>query len=119
MVDKKVIKMISHWFQIARGCSLLLPDGWFGGRPHEGQHTLTYLEVRPHKLLMELDEQLLLIFTEIATVRIENSDLVLTDFQQFVFDWQGYGDLLPHVAVYRQGTVKLVPPIGTTIKDTI
>jgi hypothetical protein len=64
---------------------------------------------------MELDDQLLLIFTEIATVRIENSELVLRDFQQFVFDWQGYGDFLPHVTMYRQGTVKLVPPIGTTI----
>ena len=114
MVGEEAVETISRWFQVTRVCHLVLPDGWFG-RPYDNQHRLTHLQARPHKLLMELDEQLLLIFTEIATVRLEASELILTDFQQFVFDWQGYGDLLPHVAVYRQGTVKLVPPMGTTI----
>ena len=107
--DSKTI--ILEWFKNVKACGLILPDGWFG-RPYDNLHRLSFIEVRPHKLLLELDNQLLLIFTDVSKVYIENSELILEDFAQCVFDWQEYGSLSPHVEVYKSGVVKLVPPLA-------
>ena len=80
---------------------------------YNNQHRLSFLEVRPHKLLLELDQQLWLILTDVAKVYADNSGLILENFAQGVFDWQAYGSLSPHVEVFKSGVVKLVPPIGT------
>ena len=58
-------------------------------------HWLSFIEVRPHKLLVELDHQLWLIFTDVSNVCAANSELILEDFAQGVFDWQAYGSLSP------------------------
>ncbi|MCB9140138.1 MAG: hypothetical protein H6642_17495 [Caldilineaceae bacterium] len=103
-----------QWFDTVKAGGLVLPDGWFG-RPYDNLHRLSFIQKRPHKLLLELDQQLLLVFTALNRVEIENSELILTNFSQCVFDWQEYGNLKPHVAVYQTGTIKLVPPPGMTI----
>src|SRR5439155_1246006 len=114
MTSDDAIEAISAWFSLAGVAGLVLPDGWFG-RPYDAQHRLTYLGARPHKVLLELDDQLLLVFTHVGTVRRDASRLVLAGFAQLVFDWLEYGSLVPHVTVYPQGQVELVPPIGTRI----
>jgi hypothetical protein len=76
-------------------------------------HRLIFIEVRPHKLLVELDHQLWLNFTDVSNVYADNSGLILEDFAQSVIDWQEYGSLSPHVEVFKSGVVKLVPPVGT------
>ncbi|WP_152541195.1 hypothetical protein [Kallotenue papyrolyticum] len=106
--QKDLLGIIKTWFDQTGGGGLILPDGWFG-RPYDNKHILTYLEARPHKVLLELDDLLLLIFTELRTARIEGSLLILTDFVQCVFDWQEYGSLEPHTTVYQEGTVKFIP----------
>ncbi|MSP13841.1 MAG: hypothetical protein EXR62_12905 [Chloroflexi bacterium] len=108
MAEKEMGDIILRWFQIARVGGLVLPDGWFG-RPYDNTHQLTHLEIWSHKLLIELDDQLLLIFTDIKKVRIENSELLLTDFVQLVFDYQEYVNLSPHARVYKDGEVRLIP----------
>ena len=75
-------------------------------------HRLAFIEVRPHKLLVELDHQLWLIFTDVSNVYADNSELILADFAQGVIDWQAYGSLSPHVKVYKSGVIKLVPSLA-------
>jgi hypothetical protein len=114
MTSTQAIETISEWFRAAGGGGLVLPDGWFG-RPHDNQHALTYLEARPHKVLLELDDQLLLTFTDLATARLEAAELILEGFVQCVFDWQEHGTLVPHARVYHTGTVRFVPTPGGTL----
>jgi hypothetical protein len=114
MASNPAIETISEWFRAAGGGGLVLPDGWFG-RPHDNQHALTYLVARPHKVLLELDDQLLLTFTDLAKVRVEEAELILTGFTQCVFDWQEYGTRVPHARVYQTGIVRFVPSVAGTI----
>lgn len=108
MIEKeKIIKIIKDWFQNNSGGGLVTPDGWFG-RPYDNIHMLTYLEVRPNKVILELDEQLYLIFTNLKSVYTKDNDLCFEEFSQCVFDWQGYGDLKPNASLFRSGTIKIV-----------
>jgi hypothetical protein len=104
---------IERWFASARQASLLLPDGWFGGRPYESYHALTWAESRPHRTLVELDRQLLLVFSG-AQLAVSTSERELTvgAFAQLTFDWLSYGTLEPHVDVYREGVVTFEAPPG-------
>ena len=98
---------------------LLLPDGWFGERAMENHHRLTFVAEQPKRLLIELDEQLLLAFS--GSVRVERTatdlamaggtpSLVIEGFVQLVFDWLEYGSDTPHADIFRQGRVCLVAP---------
>jgi hypothetical protein len=51
---------------------------------------LTFVMERPRKFILELDERLLLIFTELETVKIEGPEHVFADYKQLVLfckDW--------------------------------
>lgn len=98
---------ISNWFQKAISVDLYLPDRCFG-RPTDFQHQLSFIEERPHKLLLELCQQFLIVLTDCKTICLEADRLILKDFSQFVFDWQGFGDLTPHVQVYLTGELRFV-----------
>jgi len=63
---------------------------------------------RPRKFILELDERLLLIFTELETVKIEGPELVFADYKQLVLVWQGYGDPTDHVSLYRSGEARII-----------
>ena len=98
---------------------LLLPDGWFGGRPMEGHHQLTFVAARPKRLLIELDEQLLLSFSGSPTVRRTRSRLALADgtgtlvisgFRQCVLEYLEYVNDTPHMVSYQEGDACLVAP---------
>ena len=99
---------VQEFFDHVLLASLELPDGWFGGRPGENLHELTLVSVRPHRLLLELDGQLLLSISGRPEIAVHDSELVLSDFDQLVFDWQSYGELVPRARVFRDGTVKFV-----------
>lgn len=100
---------IRAWFDRVHVAALKLPDGWFGDRPYDNHHRLTFLASRPRKLLVELDEQQLLVFTGIPMVEARELDhaleLVLSGFAALTFDWQGYGDEKPHASRYTGGEV--------------
>jgi len=86
---------------------LQLPDGWFG-RPCDNQHRVTCTLERDNKLILELDNQLYLIFTKPLQFEKSSNYLVISGFKQLVFDYQGYGDLNAHSKVFRTGAVTLV-----------
>lgn len=110
MIDESVVETIRNWFERTQGGGVILPDGWFG-RPYDNFHQLSYIELRPHKLLLELDNQLFFMFTELSGVKIEPSRLIFFDFAQLVFDWQEYGSFLPHASIYKSGYVEIVPSL--------
>lgn len=98
------------WFDRVDQADLKLPDGYFGGRPGENLHELTFLAVRPRKLLIELDERLLLVFTGTPSVEERELDhgleLVLSGFAALTFDWQSYSDdEAAHASRYTDGQV--------------
>ena len=122
-MNSELLGTIRDWFSSVGGGSLYLPNGWFG-RPYDGIHQLTYIEHRPHKLLMELDNQLLLVFTDLGSVDVKEdvkeTELVLTGFVQLVFDWQEYVSLVPHVEIYRSGVVRIVRlKVSPSVQHTI
>ena len=83
-----------------------LPDGELG-RPGDNLCRLSFIEARPHKLLVELDEQLLLVLTEPAVVEVTDRHARVT-FEQLTFDWQEYGNLRPHAKTYTAGEMTFV-----------
>lgn len=85
---------------------LQLPDGWFG-RPFDNQHRTTLTVDRDNKLILELDNQLYLVFTKPLKVEVSGNDLIISSFKQLIFDYQGYGDMKAHTKVYNSGVVTL------------
>jgi len=86
---------------------LQLPDGWFG-RPGDNQHRATYILDRDNKLILELDNQLYLVFTKPISIVKSGNDLVFSGFKQIVFDYQGYGNMKAYSKTYKSGAVTLV-----------
>ena len=105
MSTQKILEAVQSWFNQDKHIGLKLPSGWFG-RPYDNHHQLTFSTSRPHKLILELDQQLYLIFTEPEGAYIEDDELVITGFKQLVFDRQGYGDMQCHAEVFSAGEVR-------------
>jgi hypothetical protein len=111
---------IDGFFERARFAGLLLPDGWFGGRPMDTLLRLTLLAIRPKRLILELDDQLLLSFIG-PDILVEESTselamtggtamLVIAGFRHCTFEWLGYGSDAPHLQSYHGGRVCFVAP---------
>lgn len=110
---------VRRFFDEALVAGLLLPDGWFGGRPMETHHQLTFVAARPKRLLIELDEQMLLSFAGQPIVEQTTSDLALADgtttlvisgYRHCVLEYLEYGNDTPHVLTYAEGRVCFVAP---------
>jgi hypothetical protein len=110
---------VRRFFDEALVAGLMLPDGWFGGRPMETHHRLTFLAARPKRLLIELDDQLLLSFPGRPEIELTTSELALADgtatlaisgYAQCVLEYLEYGNDRPHVVSYSVGEVYLVAP---------
>jgi hypothetical protein len=97
-------KRIEAWFGKKQAVSLILPSGSFG-RPSDNQHKLTYTLHRSSKTVVELDHQLWLVFTNLRTIRDSGNRLVLTGFDQCVFDWQEYVSMTAHADVFNEGEI--------------
>lgn len=109
---------IREFFQRDVTVGLHLPDGWFGGRPMENQHELTFVLDRPDRLLVELDERLLLVFTG-EGIRVERATTTLllstgtpavsiSGFAQLIVDLRLYGSTDVRATVYPGGEVTFV-----------
>jgi hypothetical protein len=100
---------IQDWSDKNKGFGLELPNGWFG-RPYDNIHQITWIEDRKFKLLVEIDEQLLLIFTKTKQFEVSEIDnnLILKNYLRFTFDRLGYGDLTSKLEAFENGEVKLI-----------
>ena len=77
--------IIEEYISSNQSFHLKLPDGWFG-RPYDTQHKLTHLIHRPNKTIIEIDEQLYMIFTGNIKAVDHGDKIVISDFIQLVFD---------------------------------
>ena len=100
-------KEIESYIEEINSFGLVLPNGWFG-RPFDNCHEMTWLEEKDNKLIIELDKQLYLIFTKPVSCTKQENDLIISNFKQLVFDYQGYGDMKPYCKIFKNGEVKLV-----------
>jgi hypothetical protein len=105
MTTQDVLDEVVAWFSSAKLASLELPDGWFG-RPHDNLHQLTWSAATGHKVLLELDRQLLLVLTEPRAAESSKMELRILDCAQVVLDWQEYGSLKLHVDNHHAGSVR-------------
>ena len=101
------LDVVRRWFGEALLASLELPDGWFGG-PRRTLHALTNAVEWGDRLILELDNQLVLVITT-PTVRVTpENELVADQFAQLVFAWEEYANRRPHAEVYTAGSVRFV-----------
>ena len=107
MGTEAVLQAISGWFAQVKLASLEMPRGWFG-RPYDNLHQLTWSVARDHKVLLELDRQLLLVITDPAGVEATDTELRIERCAQVTLDWQEYGNLKPHVDDHGSGSVRFV-----------
>ncbi len=118
MQGEKILRMVREWFAEVKLVGLELPSGYFG-RPYDNQHELTFSIARPHKLILELDSRVYLIFTDVSQAHVEPDALVLAGFRQLVFDRQDYGDDKQcHVDVFVQGAIRFVAHQGAHLRST-
>jgi hypothetical protein len=104
-MDNDICRKISGWFKAAKYADMQLPRGWFGGRIGEALLVLTWVEARPHMLLVELDKQILLVFTDVQSVIADKNQLILRDFAQLVVDGKYFDGMEPFAEVYQEGEV--------------
>jgi hypothetical protein len=97
---------IADWMAQVGAAGLVLPNGWFG-RPYDELHRLTWLEPRANRVLLELDDRLLLILTNVSHVEV-GKDRLTIGAAQVVLDWQEYGSQLSHVETFASADVALV-----------
>ncbi len=108
-------KLVEEWSQKNQQFGLELPNGWFG-RPYDNIHGITWTEDRKFKLLVEIDEQLLLIFTktkQFEILEIENT-LVFKGYLRCTFDRIAYGDLASKLDTFEAGQVTLFSYVRRT-----
>ncbi len=104
---ESVLREVETWWHSAGLASLELPDGWFGG-PGRSLHQLTRSLVIGTRVLMVLDDQLLLVITRPTAVTHTDEDLTIGAFEQTIFDWQEYGNNRSLVKTYNVGQIRFV-----------
>ena len=92
---------LEQWLSTNNHFGLMLQTGWYG-KPHDNLHSVTQILERPNKFIVEIDEQLYLIFTKPLEIELLADNLVFRKYQQLTFDYQGYGDMDVHCSLYGQ-----------------
>ncbi|MES2397650.1 MAG: hypothetical protein V4549_16690 [Bacteroidota bacterium] len=104
-----MVETIENWKSKNKSFGIVLPSGWFG-RPYDNFHHITWIADRKFKLLIEIDEQILLVFTKTKQFEVihDNKDLLFKIFLRLTFDRLGYGDLTVHTETFDNGEIRFV-----------
>lgn len=99
---------VQDWFHVHRSAGLILPDKWFG-RPRDNSHELDWAAATEDSLLVSLDGgKLLLTFRGKVAVDDQGMQLIIRDFESFMFRQIEYGsDSKVHHFNYSAGVVVL------------
>ncbi len=105
------VEAISRWFDLVEVADLRLPDRWFAGRPYDDQLRLTHIAARGDGLVLELEDDVRLVFTGVPTVQEETLDhadhLVLDDFEELLLEWRDIDGTACRSSRYTDGPVTL------------
>jgi hypothetical protein len=104
---KEISEFVAEWFQKVGLAGMILPTDWFG-RPDDNFHQLTWIAARNRKVLIELDQQLLLTITQPKQAQVREAELLIEGAAQVVLDWEEYGSFTPHVENCGPGSVRFM-----------
>ncbi len=107
MTPEEVRQSVVAWFADVRSAGLKLPSGWFG-RPYDSLHQLTGAYVHAGRLVLVLDDQLLLILAHVSAAVVSGPVLRLAGFAHAVWDRDEYGSGRPHVETFDSGQVEFI-----------
>lgn len=111
-----LMRLVKNWFaQAEQASGPVLPDGWFGGRPYENLFILEDVELLGDCFTIYLSEDTRLIFNKLRRCYVEESELVLENFEDVTLRWKEYGGTQYRERRYSSGQVRLIPPAGTEI----
>jgi hypothetical protein len=100
---------IASWFAHVGGAGLKLPSGWFG-RPHDNFLHLSWVSAAANRLMLVLDDQLVLVVAHPTTLLARNNSLQIGGYRHAVWDWDEYGNGRSHIDCFDdQGTIEFVP----------
>lgn len=105
-IPANAIEQLESWFGRAMLAGLELPGGWLG-RPHDNLHQLTWSATLSHKVLFELDHQILVVLTDPGRLEITPAEFRFIECVQVTIDWQEYGNMRAHSENRGRGTVIL------------
>lgn len=77
---------VSPWFERHAVVGIELPSGWFG-RPHDGQHRLTYSSLTAERLILAFDAHHVLIFVRPRQCDAEEHRLVIGEAEFIIWSW--------------------------------
>ncbi len=80
----------------------MLPSGWFG-RPFDNLHRLTAARVEADRLVVVLDERIVLSLAHPSNAVADSTTLRLSGFTHAILDWDEYGHAGSHVAWAGRG----------------
>jgi hypothetical protein len=119
MTIEHVVHLVRRWFEQAEQANgPLLPDGWFGERPHDNIYFLVDVQPSDDGVMIQLTDDTMLRIDGPGRAFVENSDLVFDGFRQATLRWKHYGggeDAPYHERTYEKGQVRLAAPIGTKV----
>lgn len=99
----RIAEKLVNWFSDVKLASLELPSTSFGaGR---NLHALTGAVQLGRKLVVVLDDQLSLVFTDPEETIAGEDQFTIAGYRQVVFDWQEFGNLTCHTDVFANGAV--------------
>ncbi len=107
MSDEQPSSTVLDWFGRTGGGSLRLPNGWFG-RPYDNLHQLTSAQMVDDRLVIVLDDRMILIVTGPVTAHVEPASLRLVGFNQAVWEWTENGSATPHTETFDTGEIEFV-----------
>lgn len=97
---------IKAWYDRVGVAGLKMPNGWFGC-PFDNLHGLTWCAATNHRVILELDHQLLLVMTDPGSVVTLDDELQVLRCAQVTLDWHEYENLRPHFSDHGPGDVHL------------
>jgi hypothetical protein len=120
MEHEQVARLITATVSSNDGVSIKLPSGWIGGRIGDALFHMTWVAARRHWLLVgfsetdisadgerQVDERILLVFTDVGTVVASPRDITFKDFGQLVFHLKGRATGEPRTELFEEGEVIL------------
>jgi hypothetical protein len=107
MSAQSILEVVEQWFREVGSASLKLPSGWFG-RPYDNLHRLTAAHALADRLILVLDNQMVLTLAHPTNVAVDGGRLSVSGFTHASWDWDEYGFPRPHLETFQGGEIEFL-----------